>query len=70
MSTQNSSGMKGKPKYFHTKRICHQQTYSKRIAKGNYANRMETIKKKIKPESLGKNTENKNIDQYNRISSL
>jgi len=48
MSTQNSSGMKGKPKYFHTKRICHQQTYSKRIAKGNYANRMETIKKKNK----------------------
>ena len=52
MSPQNSSGMKGKPKYFHTKRICHQQTYSKRIAKGNSSNRTETIKK-IKPESLG-----------------
>ena len=35
-----------------TKRICHQQTYSKRIAKRNSPNRKETIKK-IKPKSLG-----------------
>ena len=53
-----------------TKRLCHQQTYSKRIAKGNSLNRKETIKKEnLNHQEGGKNTESKNTGQYNRISS-